>query len=60
MNVIKSCVQYLTDLLHICNRDHLIYPKMSKGRAIKGYRAHSESKDDEYNCDTDEPKVILE
>lgn len=36
------------------------YPKMSKRRTVKGYRAHRIFKDFEYNCDTDEPKVILE
>lgn len=38
----------------------MIYPKMSKGRTVKGYRAHREFNDYEYNCDADEPKVILE
>ena len=38
----------------------MIYPRMKKKREIKGYRTHRAFKDFEYNCEADEPKVILE
>jgi len=38
----------------------MIFPKMRKGRPVKGYRTHRAFKEFEYSNDTDEPKVSLE
>ena len=38
----------------------MIFPKMRKGRQVKGYRTHRAFKEFEYNCEADEPKVILD
>ena len=37
----------------------MIHPKMRKRIPVKGYRTHRPFKEFEYNCEADEPKVIL-
>jgi len=37
----------------------MIYPKMRNGKQVKGYSTHRAFKEFEYNCEADEPKVIL-